>query len=1193
MTLWVVANLALLSAGLGIGWVARRHLFRAPADSRRRREAALIGVVSVMSLAGFGLAHLQLNHAWGVEEVRFTSWSWLMYATAFSLALVIAHLCFRRFNPTADQVILPIVAVAMLVGLLNVWVWETKDANAFVSSVALPQIREFEALVTVGEGLEEADRTVLLARLGEVPNELSFDDGPASVLNPAWVAEFNSARQRYLSVVEQAPAVRTAELLAPVVVDNVFHRQLLTTLVAILMIPFVATMVARWSQRPWASSAALWCGSLALMAGAILGLGQGTSGSLPAFLLVGGTGVTVFAPVALLIVVVLAMAMGPMKRGSKSWRFAAVAVAAAVIAMTLVDTGAGLLLALVVVATVTAVLRPSTRRLVFAGMAALLVFGATAAITGHLPGIPDRAKDRLVAWVDPWNTHSDAEVVNAAVRSVQQISSVADNTDVTPVDATALIEQELAWRLDAMDGEITTGSPVIPRNGMEELVLYEAELLWSDLGGYEADTTPAAQETMSSRVSLATSVLSTSAARSAADELGLSGWRAAPRADGLQLQRSLHGLTAGGLFGVGVGGGRSEAIPEVTEDVALAFVGESFGFVGIVGIVGLVLLIASRTGRAARSLTGNRAGILSGLGLLLAVQAIVNFGGVTGALPFTGLPFPFISRTGTGALITGVTIGIITALATGAVTSAPAPSARQEVPKWPRIGPLSITGAILIINLAAIQLFGRLLVPGPVAGYIPEDGDMLLASNAWELADYRTRSGRIIDRNGLVLAQSSAYGIRTYPDAELALSLSHTLFRLEQNIPRVNGTGGPDMVTTIDGDVQRAVHHAIEAGSRDAGFGDASDLRGAVVLVDVVTGAIVAIESRPTFSPLELVDAQAWAEAEGLERRAGFYHRHLNRAVDGSYPPGSVGKVITAAAILDDELHVVGSEDFDFRSGPMGPRLPDDTKHHTIWHQIEFADGETISDGHLGHIDEWVFDIEEAFAHSSNVSFSLMAIELGSERLATATRAFGYDVDHEVPFYGEFSATIGEADSEGTFYVEKGDSQVAQTGLGQGESLTSPLHLALVSAAIANDGTAMSPHVVTELVHRDGEREVVGVPAALFDTGLEPGTIVDLQNMMAAAVDYGTAGNATTPGSNPASRPAGKTGSAQWSDDLDRTHSLFTGFYPRTEPRLAIAVVVERGGTGGGIASHIVREVFESDAVAAYLASVSLAEGTS
>jgi peptidoglycan glycosyltransferase len=370
-----------------------------------------------------------------------------------------------------------------------------------------------------------------------------------------------------------------------------------------------------------------------------------------------------------------------------------------------------------------------------------------------------------------------------------------------------------------------------------------------------------------------------------------------------------------------------------------------------------------------------------------------------------------------------------------------------------------------------------------------------------------------------------------------------------------------------------------------SGLGDATDLRGAVVVVDVVTGQIVAMESRPSFSLMELVDATTWARAEGEERRAGFYHRRLDRVIDGDYPPGSVGKIITAAATLDLGLHDVESEDFDFRVGPMAPRLPDDIEHFTIWHQIEFDDGETISDGHLGHIDDWLFDIEEAFAYSSNVSFSLMAVEVGAERLLEASRAFGYDVVHEVPYYGEFAATIGEADEDGHRYLDGGDSHVAQTGLGQGESLTSPLHLSLLSAAVANDGVAMAPYVVAELAYDDGRAEVA-TPTPLFDTGLDDETISELAAMMAAAVDYGTAGNATTPGSDPDTRPAGKTGSAQWSDDLDRTHSMFTGFYPRSESRLAIAVVVERGGAGGGVAARIAGAVFASDAVADYLRSV-------
>ena len=136
---------------------------------------------------------------------------------------------------------------------------------------------------------------------------------------------------------------------------------------------------------------------------------------------------------------------------------------------------------------------------------------------------------------------------------------------------------------------------------------------------------------------------------------------------------------------------------------------------------------------------------------------------------------------------------------------------------------------------------------------------------------------------------------------------------------------------------------------------------------------------------------------------------------------------------------------------------------------------------------------------------------------------------------------------------------------------------------------------MSDLVHPDGTVEAVGQPQPLFDTGLEPTTLDAMATMMEAVVDYGTAapaaadtGSGTGTGS---AQMAGKTGSAQWSDDLDRTHALFAGFYPRSSPRLAIAVIIERGGSGGNVAAAIAHQVFTSEAVGAYLAEAERVDG--
>lgn len=1207
MSGWTLASWVFLAGLVDIGLVAAEHLFRSPPSFKRRRERRLLVVVTGLAVLGFGLAHTQLGRNWG-SPGAVANWTWLGYALVFSAVLWLVHAAFRRWRFDVDDVILAVVGAVMLLGLLNVWIWETRDANAFVSQVALPEMRQFQQQVTADPDLDlDPDRRdQILARLGPVPDELARAENaqPANVLHQEWVEEFNRARNRYLAAAELAPpSIPTVEL-RPVVVDNVFRRQLVATVLALAVIPGLSVAVFAASNRPWARQAGLVGASVLLVALGILAIAQGTFGRLPAFIQFGGLAVTVFSVSALVLVVALSTVANT-PRHEPAYRIGgAVAIVVVTGAMVAIDTGAGLLLVLVVAATVVTRLDPPRRRLVYLGwFGSVLVLVQVAGADG-VSFLPDRAESRLAAWTDPWSAHHQAEVENAGVRTVTALAEVGaagQGQTLTAGRALALVDQELAWRLDSADGNPGDGSPVIPRTEAEERVLYQVELLWSDLRGYEIDPDdPEAPtlEIITGRVEAALEVVADAVDTAGGPDAGLAELAAIPRPDGLQYQRSLQALGAGGLFGVGLGNGRAESVPEVTEDMAVVFVGETFGFVGVMVTVGLVLLVAVRTIERAGVAPGPRADVVVGIGLLVGLQALVNLGGVTGAIPLTGIPFPFISRTGTGAVVLAVGVAMTLALTAGADPKVRSPllvrlgGAGRS--RWLRVDPLMLVAVPLLVNTMMVQVAGRQLAPGPVGAPVPrQDAHLLTASDPWARPDYRTTAGSVLDRNGVVLATNGGLGVRVYPDAELASSLSHSLTNLEWNLPLTEGGVGPTMVTTIDAEIQRSVHRAIDDVADGSSLIDARTVRGAVVVLDTVTGEVVAIESRPTFSLQELSDGEAWAVAEGRDRRAGFYSRHLHRALDGEYPPGSVFKLITASASLDYGFHRPGEEDFDYRTGPLSARPPDGDRFTGIWHQIDYGGGRAITDGHLSKLDEWVFDIEEALAYSSNVSFAIMANELGQDRLADTTVAFGFDRTYTIPYYGSFSSTLGVADENGERYLERGPWELGQTAVGQGETLVAPLQVALVTGSLVNDGVAMSPYVVSDLVHPDGTVEPVGRPRPLFDTGLQPATTEAMATMMAAVVDYGTAQDRSPNPAPPGERMAGKTGSAQWSDDLARTHALFTGFYPRSSPRLAIAVVVERGGAGGDVAASIARQVFASPGVAAYLETATPGENRS
>jgi penicillin-binding protein A len=330
---------------------------------------------------------------------------------------------------------------------------------------------------------------------------------------------------------------------------------------------------------------------------------------------------------------------------------------------------------------------------------------------------------------------------------------------------------------------------------------------------------------------------------------------------------------------------------------------------------------------------------------------------------------------------------------------------------------------------------------------------------------------------------------------------------------------------------------------------------------------------------------QRWARAEAAERRSGFAFRHLDRAVQGLYPPGSVFKAVTAAAVLDLGLHRVDSEDFDYRS----EHEERDKRGLPIgWHELRLRDGPPIYDGNHPHVADWRFNLEEAFAYSDNVAFAQMGLQLGPVDLVDYARRFGFERPLRVQGLGSATSTLDGAPAvrPDSRFLARSDSNLARTAFGQAQVTATPLQMALVPAAIANGGVIMRPQVVAGFRSAGGAWIHRYEPQVLRDTRLAATTLAGMRQIMHASVTYGLARTARLNPRNAAPGVAGKTGSAEWSDDPDSTHSWFIGYFPAEAPRLALAVVVERGGPGPRVAARIAKHVFGSPPLTAYLSRV-------
>jgi peptidoglycan glycosyltransferase len=343
---------------------------------------------------------------------------------------------------------------------------------------------------------------------------------------------------------------------------------------------------------------------------------------------------------------------------------------------------------------------------------------------------------------------------------------------------------------------------------------------------------------------------------------------------------------------------------------------------------------------------------------------------------------------------------------------------------------------------------------------------------------------------------------------------------------------GGDVVLTLDPAVQAAAMAGLEG------------VTGAVVALDPSTGAILGMASTPTYDPnlLSSHDSAAIRDyAEQLE--ASDPDPRLNRAISDNYPPGSVFKVIVSAAAL-------ASGDYTPDTVIPAPDLL--TLPGTSTTLENFGGSRCSSTETQALID--------ALTISCNTAFALLGIEVGEDRLRDMAEAFGMDGDGlEIPLRTAGSS-IGDIES---------DAALGQTSIGQRDVLMTPLQAAMVAAAVANDGSLMTPYLVDQLRAPDLTVLEQTDPEE-FSRPVSSEVADQLTEMMLSVVANGSGRAARIPGVE----VAGKTGTAE---NAGPDHNWFIGFAPADDPQIAVAVFVANGGgTGGDVSAPIARSVMQA-----------------
>jgi len=341
--------------------------------------------------------------------------------------------------------------------------------------------------------------------------------------------------------------------------------------------------------------------------------------------------------------------------------------------------------------------------------------------------------------------------------------------------------------------------------------------------------------------------------------------------------------------------------------------------------------------------------------------------------------------------------------------------------------------------------------------------------------------------------------------------------------------------------------------------------RGALVAIEPNTGEVLAFVSKPTFDPnlfVEGIDSESWAALnESLDKPL------LNRALRGTYPPGSTYKPFMAMGALQ-----------------LGKRAPG-----TVINDPGFYNyGGHMFRSHEGGLGG--VDMHRAIQHSSNTYFYSLAVEMGVDNIhdfmkpLTFGQSTGIDLGGEVR--GVLPSTAWKRDNYKRPEMKKWYSgETVSLGIGQGYNAFTMLQLATATATLANGGVKHRPHVVRAIKNTvSGEVTPMPQPPA-EDLGYAPKNVEIVRNGLIAVNKAGT-GARVFAGAPYTS--AGKTGTAQaaaWSagarynakalEEHQRDHSLFMAFAPAEAPKIAIAVIVENAGFGAAHAAPIVRRVFD------------------
>ncbi len=455
---------------------------------------------------------------------------------------------------------------------------------------------------------------------------------------------------------------------------------------------------------------------------------------------------------------------------------------------------------------------------------------------------------------------------------------------------------------------------------------------------------------------------------------------------------------------------------------------------------------------------------------------------------------------------------------------------------------------VLVITYFVIFIFIAMMVY--LLKFVVFDADSVIANSynkRQSLYAETVTKGKIISSDGVVLAEtetdSEGNETRVYPYANmfahvigydtngqsgLEMSANYYLLTSNQNIIYKTYHAltdqkdlGNNVITTLDYDLQSTAYNAL--GNND----------GAVVVIEPDTGKIRAMVSKPDFDPNDIDTVIA----ESSDSDSSCL---LNRATQGLYPPGSTFKVLTALEYIRENPDY---EDYSYTCEGEG-----------IYNSVSIHCHSYTSHGTV--------NLEQSLAYSCNTSFSNIGISLDTDSLYDLCESFLYN--QELPYDGYYSKSSFSLNSS----VDS--SLIPQTVIGQGDTLITPLHNAMIMCTIANGGVLMEPYLMESIENCDGSHVKTFLNSS-YGRIISTDEAEILTELMMSVTEYGTAAKYFSDASYTI---AGKTGTAEYNSNND-SHSWFVGFSNVDDPDIVVCVLIEDASSTGVAAASVARKIFD------------------